>query len=77
MLLKRFLIIKNKVVLRRRSSIDGIKDCQDCYSCEYTRAVKNSPDSFYLRHCCLGITDMCYRYGKYKRYYVKKEDNIP
>lgn len=71
MLLKRLLIIikSNKVILRRRDSINGIRDCQDCF------ATKNVPVSFFLGHCYLDCANICYRYGKYKRYYAEEKDN--
>lgn len=77
MLLKRLLIItkRNKVILRRRYSIDGIWDCQDCYS-HGLHVVKNDDYNLpNLSHCYLSCADVCCKYGKYKRYYATEEDN--
>ena len=69
MLLKRFLIIikSNKIILRRRDSIDGIRDCYFC---------KNDPYSIFQGLCYLACAGVCCKYGEYKRYYATKEDNI-
>lgn len=72
MLLKRFLIItkRNRASLKRRDCVDSsIEDCQDCF------ATKNVPVSFFLGHCYLDCANICYRYGKYKRYYAEEKDN--
>ena len=77
MLLKRYLIIgkRNRVILRRRDSIDGIRDCQYCYSNGYVHVVENDHNSPYLSHCYLSCADVCCKYGEYKRYYAAEEDN--
>ena len=76
MLLKRLLIIikSNKVILRRRDSIDGIRDCQDCYS-HGLHVVENDHNLPYLSHCYLSCAVVCCKYGEYKRYYATEEDN--
>ena len=73
MLLKRLLIItkRDRAILKRRDYVDSsIEDCQGCY------ATKNVPVSFFLKRCYLDCADICYKYGKYKRYYAEEKDNM-
>lgn len=77
MLLKRFLIItkRSRATLKRRDCVDGIRDCQDCYSHGYVHVVNDGHNLPYLSHCYLSCADVCCKYGEYKRYYATEEDN--